>query len=125
MFTALGDLAQTRTREILEAAKGDPGSMIGRNYAAYLDVAAVEAKGLAPIQPWLNKVRAVDKPGLAKLLAEADRSGVQHFFGGFVGQDDKNPAVYIYTMFQSGIGMPDSDFHLKKNERNTKITAPN
>lgn len=121
MFTALGDLSQQRTREILDAAKGDQGSMIGRNYAAYLDAPAVEAKGLAPIQPWLAKIRAVDKLGLATLLAEADRSGVQHFFGGFVGQDDKNPDVYIYTMFQGGIGMPDRDFYLKDNERNAKL----
>ena len=123
MFTALGDLSQQRTREILDAAKADPNSMIGRNYAAYLDGAAVEAKGLAPIQPWLAKIRAVDKPGLAALLAEADRSGVQHFFGGFVGQDDKNPDVYIYTMFQGGIGMPDRDFYLKDNERNAKLAG--
>ncbi|BBB07895.1 M13 family metallopeptidase [Sphingopyxis sp. EG6] len=123
MFTALGDLSQVRTREILDAAKGDPNSMIGRNYAAYLDGAAVEAKGLAPIQPWLAKIRAVDKAGLAALLAEADRNGVQHFFGGFVGQDDKNPEVYIYTMFQGGIGMPDRDFYLKDNERNAKLQA--
>ncbi|MBA3941880.1 MAG: peptidase M13 [Sphingopyxis sp.] len=123
MFTALGDLSQARTREILDAAKGDPNSMIGRNYAAYLDSATVEAKGLAPIQPWLNKIRAVEKPGLAALLAEADRNGVQHFFGGFVGQDDKNPDVYIYTMFQGGIGMPDRDFYLKDSERNTKLQA--
>ncbi|OHD05076.1 MAG: peptidase M13 [Sphingopyxis sp. RIFCSPHIGHO2_12_FULL_65_19] len=123
MFTALADLSQTRTREILDAAKGDPNSMIGRNYAAYIDSAAVEAKGLAPIQPWLNKIRAVDKPGLATLLAEADRNGVQHFFGGFVGQDDKNPDVYIYTMFQGGIGMPDRDFYLKDNDRNAKLQA--
>ena len=121
MFTALGDLSQQRTREILDAAKGDQNSMIGRNYAAYLDAAAVEAKGLAPIEPWLAKIRAVDKAGLAALLAEADRSGVQHFFGGFVGQDDKNPDVYIYTMFQGGIGMPDRDFYLKDNERNAKL----
>jgi putative endopeptidase len=123
MFTALADLSQKRTQEILEAAKADPNSMIGRAYASYLDAPAVEAKGLAPIQPWLNKIRAVDKAGLAKLLAEADRSGVQHFFGGYVGQDDKNPEVYIYTMFQGGIGMPDRDFYLKENERNTKLQA--
>ena len=123
MFTALADLSQTRTREILDVAKGDPSSMIDRAYSSYLDAAAVEAKGLAPIQPWLNKVRAVDKPGLAALLAEADRSGIQHFFGGFVGQDDKNPDVYIYTMFQGGIGMPDRDFYLKDGERNAKLQA--
>ncbi len=123
MFTALNDLSQTRTREILDAAKGDPNSMIGRAYASYLDSATVEAKGLAPIQPWLNKIRAVEKPGLAALLAEADRSGVQHFFGGYVGQDDKNPDVYTYIIFQGGIGMPDRDFYLKENERNTALQA--
>ncbi|WP_077146253.1 M13 family metallopeptidase [Sphingopyxis sp. KK2] len=123
MFTALQDLSQKRTREILDAAKGDPNSMIGRAYASYLDSAAVEAKGLAPIQPWLAKIKAVDKAGLAKLLAEADRSGVQHFFGGYVGQDDKNPEVYIYQMGQGGIGMPDRDFYLKDGERNVALQA--
>ena len=123
MFTALADLSQKRTQEILEAAKGDPNSMLGRAYASYLDSASVEAKGLAPIQPWLAKIRAADKPGLAALLAEADRNGVSHFFGGYVGQDDKNPDVYIYTMFQGGLGMPDRDFYLKDNERNAKLQA--
>lgn len=123
MFTVLADLSQTRTQGILEAAKADPNSMIGRAYAAYLDAPTVEAKGLAPIEPWLNKIRTVDKAGLAGLLAEADRNGVSHFFGGFVGQDDKNPEVYIYTMFQGGIGMPDRDFYLKDNERNAKLQA--
>jgi putative endopeptidase len=96
MFTALADLSQKRTQDILEGAKDDPDSMIGRAYASYLDAPAVEAKGLAPIEPWLAKVRGVDKAGLAKLLAEADRNGIQQFFGGYVGQDDKNPDVYIY-----------------------------
>ena len=123
MFTVLADLSQTRTQEILEAARTDPNSMIGRAYAAYLDAATVEAKGLAPIEPWLNQIRTVDKAGLARLLAEADRNGVRHFFGGYVGQDDKNPDVYIYTMFQGGIGMPDRDFYLKENERNTRLQA--
>jgi len=123
MFTELADLSQKRTQEILEAAKADPNSMTGRAYAAYLDAAAVEAKGLGPIEPWLNQVRTVDKTDLAGLLAEADRNGVRHFFGGYVGQDDKNPEVYIYTMFQGGIGMPDRDFYLKENERNAKLQA--
>ena len=42
MFTALADLSQQRTREILDAAKGNPDSMIGRAYASYLDGAGVE-----------------------------------------------------------------------------------
>src|SRR3546814_16097934 len=94
--------------------------MIGRAYASYLDAAAIEAKGLAPIEPWLNKMRAVDKAGLAKLLAEADRSGQQHFFGGYVGQDDQQHEVYIHTMIKGGISMPHRDLYLKQKERNTK-----
>jgi len=123
MFTALADLSQKRTQDILEAAKGDPDSMIGRAYASFLDAQTVEAKGLAPIEPWLNKIRTVDKAGLAALLAEADRNGVSHFFGGYVGQDDKNPDVYIYSLYQGGIGMPDRDFYLKPGERNEKLQA--
>src|SRR3546814_16051676 len=76
MFTELADLSQQRTRDILEAAKRDPNSKIGRAYTAYLDAGAVEAKGLAPIEPWLTTVRSVDKAGLAGLPAEADRTGV-------------------------------------------------
>ena len=123
MFSVLADLSQQRTRDILEAAKDDPDSKIGRAYAAFLDTAMVEAKGLAPIQPWLDRIRAVDKAGLPALLAEADRDGVSHFFGGYVGQDDKNPDVYIYALYQGGLGMPDRDFYLKENDRNTQLQA--
>lgn len=123
MFTALADLSQERTREILDVAKDDKASMIGRAYSSYLDSARVEALGLAPIQPWLAQIKAVDKAGLAALLATADRNGVSHFFGGYVGQDDKNPDVYIYQMRQGGIGMPDRDFYLKESERNSSLQA--
>lgn len=40
-FNVLQDLSRERTRGILEAAKGDPASKIGRAYAAYLDTAAI------------------------------------------------------------------------------------
>src|SRR5688572_3739509 len=49
MFTMLQDLSQQRVRDILEAAQSDSSSKIGTAYASFLDEAAVEAKGLAPI----------------------------------------------------------------------------
>src|SRR3546814_2858486 len=66
MFTELADLSQQRTRDILEAAKSDPNSKIGRAYTAYLDDGTVEAQGLAPIAPWLTKVRSVATTGARK-----------------------------------------------------------
>ncbi len=118
MFTALDDLSKSRTREILDAARTDPDSKIGRAYTSFLDEAAAESKGLAPIKPWLDEIRALtDKAGYAALAAKADRNGIGTMFGSFVGQDDKNPEAYIFSMFQGGIGMPERDYYLVDNPR--------
>src|SRR3546814_20275791 len=85
-----------------------------------LDAAAVEVKGLAPIEPWLNKVRAVDKAGLAALLAEADRTGVSHFFGGYVGQEDKNPEVNTYSLYLKRHWFPYRHLQSKPSTSNEK-----
>src|SRR3546814_5096309 len=91
MFTVLADLSQQRTRDILEAAKSDPNSKIGRAYTADLDAGAVEAKGMAQNETWLNRVRRVDKAGVEGRVAEADSKRVSHLFGGRDGEDDKTP----------------------------------
>jgi len=124
MFTALDDLSKQRTKGILDEARADPASKIGIAYTSYLDEAAVESKGMAPIKPWLDKVRALNsKAGYAALLAEADRVGIPGMVGGFVGQDDKSPDTYIYSLYQGGIGMPERDYYLADTERFIKIRA--
>jgi len=113
MFTALQDVSQQRVRDILDAAKDDPSSRIGNAYSSFLDDAAVEAKGLAPIEPWLNQVRGLkSRNGYAALQAEAARNGIPGLFGGGVGQDDRNSEVYITGLGQGGLGLPDRDMYL-------------
>ena len=112
-FAILQDLSQQRTRELLDAAKDDPNSKIGVAYASFLDEAAVEAKGLAPIEPWLGEIRALkSRNGYAALSGEAARNGITGLFGGFVGQDDRNSDVYVVKLGQAGLGMPDRDMYL-------------
>ncbi|KQM61418.1 MULTISPECIES: M13 family metallopeptidase [unclassified Sphingomonas] len=118
MFTALDDLSKTRTRELLDAAKGDPNSKIGVAYATYLDQAAIEAKGLAPIQPWLNEIKGLSsKAGYAALTAKASQAGVGAPFGAYVGPDDKQPTVYALQTSQGGLGMPDRDYYLSTDAK--------
>ncbi|WP_447724896.1 M13 family metallopeptidase [Sphingomonas koreensis] len=113
MFTALDDLSKQRVREILDAVKGDANSAIGRAYTSYLDSAAVEYRGLAPIQPWLTKVKALDsKAGYSALVVEAAKMGISGPFGGYVDQDDKHPETYIFKIYQDGTGLPDRDMYL-------------
>jgi len=124
MFSVLDDLSRQRTHDILEAAKGDANSKIGTAYATYLDTAAIDAKGLAPIQPWLNQIKAVNaKSGLPALYAQADRNGVRVPFGDYVGQDDKEPEVYALSLFQGGLGMPDRDYYLSKDAKLAETKA--
>ena len=117
-FNVLDDLSHVRTQEILEAAKADPNSKIGVAYATYLDTAAIEAKGLAPIQPWLDQIHGLhSKAGYAGLLAAASRNGVDSPFASFVGQDDKDPDTYVMNLYQSGLGMPDRDYYLSPDPK--------
>ena len=124
MFTALGDLSQERVRGIIEQLKGDPANKVGVAYASYLDTATVEARGLAPIQPWLAQVKAVDsKKAYQALVVEAARTGVSGPFGSYVGQDDKQPDRYIFTIVQDGTGLPDRDMYLLPDEKMAAIRA--
>jgi putative endopeptidase len=113
LFTALDDLSKDRTKEILEGSKDDQTSKIGNAYASFLDQATVEAKGLAPIKPWLDTIKnSKTSADYVKLVAEASRNGIPTPFSGYVGQDDKYPDNYIYSMAQGGLGMPDRDYYL-------------
>lgn len=118
MFTALDDLSKDRVKLVLDAEKDRAGSKAGDVYASYLDQATVEKMGLKPIQPWLKTVRSVkSKAAFEKLLPVAARNGVRALFGGYVGQDDKNPDVYIFQMYQAGTGLPDRDMYLVENDK--------
>ena len=123
-FDVLQDLSRTRTRSILEAAKADPNSKIGIAYATYLDTAAIDAKGLAPIKPWLDKIKAADnKAAYVALLGQAAHDGVRGPFGAYVGQDDKDPDNYAVSVVQSGLGMPDRDYYLSNDPKLVQTKA--
>ena len=117
-FNLLSDLSEARTRDILEAAARDPGAKIGIAYATFLDRPAIDAKGLAPIQPWLDRIHGLTtRAAYPALLSEATRAGIGGPFRAGVGQDDKDPEHYILGLNQSGLGLPDRDYYLSKDAK--------
>jgi putative endopeptidase len=123
-FNILDDLSRERTRGIIEEQANDPSSRIGNAYASFMDQAGIEAKGLAPFDPWLKQVRGVSsKKDLPGLYAEADRLGIGGPVGIFVGQDDKSPENYAVSLFQAGLGMPDRDYYLSKDPKLAETRA--
>ncbi|GAA4006740.1 M13 family metallopeptidase [Sphingomonas humi] len=124
MFTVLDDLSKQRTRTLIEESAKDPNSRIGAVYASFTDQAAIDAKGLAPITPWLNQIKALNsRAALPSLYAEAYKNGVGLPFSSGVRQDSKNPDAYIFGLSQSGLGMPDRDYYLSNDARLTEIRA--
>jgi putative endopeptidase len=124
MFNTLDDLSRERTRTIIEEQAKDPNSRIGNAYASYMDEAAVEAKGLTPLRPWLNQVQGVkSKAELARLYAEGDEIGISAPFRMFVAQDRKAPDTYILSMTQAGLGMPDRDYYLSTDPKLAETRA--
>ena len=117
-FNALADRSLDQTHTILEAAAKTSGSKIGDFYASFMDEAAVNAKGIAPIKPWIAEIQAAsDKTALAVEMAKLERQGVGGLFRGGVQQDDKAPENYIFGFSQGGIGLPDRDYYLKDDPK--------
>ena len=117
-FDTLADLSLIRTRGLLEAAAKSPSSKIGSAYVAYLDTATIEAKGLAPIQPWLARIKAAStKADYVALAVEADRNGVLVPFGTGVSTDAKDPDSYVVSVRQAGLGMPNRDYYLSSDAK--------
>jgi putative endopeptidase len=124
MFTVLDDLSRERTKTLIEQSAQDPTSRIGATYASFMDEAAVEAKGLAPFEPWLGQVRGIkSKTALPRIYGEAAQLGIGTPFGGFVNQDDKSPDQYILNFFQAGLGMPDRDYYLSPDPKLAETRA--
>jgi len=100
-FTELAELNRLHLRQILEeaavptAARGadeKPRSLneqkIGDEYASCMDVATVNKLGLAPLQPELDRIAALQAPAdLPALLAHLHAIGVNAFFAFGSNQD--------------------------------------
>ncbi len=119
MFNKLSDLSQERTRKLIEtvaatpAAPGSEAQKVGDFFASFMDEAAIEAKGLAPLQPELGKIAAItDKAGIAAAFGRSARLGTDSPVGVGVGPDRKNPDQFVMQAFQGGLGLPDRDYYL-------------
>jgi predicted metalloendopeptidase len=129
----LAELTLQRTAELIRAADASaaPGSearKIGDYYAAYMDAARIERLGLAPLEPLLKDIDAInDRAALARALGGTLRADVdvlnntslhtENLFGLWVAQDLSDPKRYSAFLLQGGLGMPDRDYYLNPSQK--------
>ena len=96
---------------------------IGDYYAACMNTAEIDRKGLTPIQPLLDKINAVDLDGLLSLSGELQRLNVSVFFGFGEQQDFKDSSKQVATFDQGGLGLPERDYYTRTGDKDKQIRA--
>jgi endothelin-converting enzyme/putative endopeptidase len=127
-FTELEERNREVLREILEeAAKPEPkrdsvAQKIGDFYGACMDVKAIDAKGVAPLEPEFTRIRNLkDKAEIAGEIARLHRDGTSAAFQFSSGQDAKDSNSVIAQFDQGGLGLPDRDYYLKDDPKSVEL----
>ncbi|HMC14502.1 MAG TPA: M13 family metallopeptidase, partial [Albitalea sp.] len=124
--TELRDRSDDRVRKIVEelAAQTHPlGSIehkIGSFYRSYVDEAAIDKAGMAPLAPWLAQVDAVTTHAELARLFGRWQGIVNTPMTMDVDSDSRNPRLNIAQANQGGLGLPDRDYYLKAEARFVK-----
>ena len=125
VFTKLADGAEIHVREIIEeTAKKNPAAdtlegKVAAIYNAYMDTASIEAKGMAPAKPYLDRIDAIQtREDLAHIFAS---TGFRAPFGGWVDVDSKQTDQYIFYIQQGGLGLPDRSYYLEDTPKNLEV----
>lgn len=130
-FSYLTDRNQELLRGICEAdaagkaEKDDPfADKVGAFYAACMDEAAVEAHGLEDLQLEWARIDAIkDADALVDEIAREHLDGGSAAFNLTADQDAKDATQVIAILTQGGLTLPDRDYYLSKEEKETAIRA--
>ena len=123
-FDLLREKSEQQIRFIIEDLAAEapsidtPEGKVAAMYNAFMDTGAINAAGLAPAQPFLDRIAAIEtREDLARVFASP---GFQSPFGGFIWVDAKDPETYIPQMGLSGLGLPDRDYYTKTDDESVE-----
>ena len=129
-FYVLRDEAEEAVKALVlevsskENAPGTPGQKVADYYASFLDVDAVNAAGLAPIQDELDRIAAISsKEELPRHWGASVIYGGQAPMGLGISLDRMDPDRYLLFVAASGLGLPDRDYYLGESEQMQEMQA--
>ncbi|MYN08088.1 M13 family metallopeptidase [Pseudoduganella aquatica] len=139
-WSSMAQLAEDTNQRIIKLIEAVPGDKhagaearkVSDYYLAFMNEAAIEAKGVEPLRPALKKIGAIaDKTELTRMLAATVRADVdplnatefhtENIFGLWVAQGLNDPKRNMPYLLQGGLGLPDRVYYLEDNERMHKL----
>ena len=118
---AMSDLTEQRLHEIMEqsVSPSTPAAstlerQVGGFYSSFMDAAAIERLGTAPIAQALKELRqATSRDALAALMGRNQTDFISTLFNYNIDVDLKDTQRYSFYLSQAGLGLPDRDYYLK------------
>jgi putative endopeptidase len=140
VFDVLAEQAEQRTKGLLEAAAsgnaaaGSDERKIGDYYASFMDEAAIDKRGLTPLEPALKEIAAVtDKRALSRWIGQNVRADVDplnatnfytdRVFGLWFAQDLNDPSRQVPYLMQGGLGLTDRDYYIESGNEMDRVRA--
>lgn len=125
VFNQLREKSEMNLRAMVEesvakedVADGSIEQKIRDLYAGFMDEAAIEARGIDGIKEPLAQIDAIEsKQQLVSQFSRFVRMGTPVPFDIGVMQDFKDSEQYAFYMWQSGLGLPNRDYYLDKDNK--------
>lgn len=118
----MSDRNQLVVRAVLDDARqrrsalpaGSTERKLGTFYATCMDSTAAERAGVAPVQPTLNRIAAVQsRAALLPTMAALQKNGITAGFRYGPNADPHDAAHYLASFSQGGLGLPDRDYYTR------------
>ncbi len=122
-FAKLADDGEARLRTIVEGlqtatSKDSDQQKIADLYASFMDETALEALGSKPLDQEFARIDGLKgRDEIAGLIAHLNRIGVTAPYTPGVHQDAKDSTKYVFDLGQDGLGMPDRDYYLVRDDK--------
>ncbi|WP_428332451.1 M13 family metallopeptidase [Novosphingobium sp.] len=100
---------------------GTTEQRLADSYHAFMDDAAINAAGLAPAQPFIDRIRASQTR--AQLSALMGEPGMPSPIALYVNIDPTRPKANAVFAAITGLGLPDRDYYLSDTVRNVDLRA--
>lgn len=126
-FSLLADRSEDRVKQIIDdISKAKDLSfeeqLIANFYNAYMDIDAINAKGLEPVQALIDQINDIDSViDLTSVFGNAWLTGVSSPINAGLGFNRLDPNEYQLSVGTGGLGLPDRSYYLTDSERFEKI----
>jgi putative endopeptidase len=117
-FEMLTERSLAASKQLAEAASAKTDAtgvekLVGDMYATGMDEAKINAAGVTPIQPMLDRIAALKTPAdVAQYLREEFAAGRGDAFNFYSNADFKNSQLMIAYADQGGLALPEKAYYL-------------